>query len=58
MEEVNALPHLFISQVHSILMHEDVWVKMHQSTIDSNNLDAAMEIARIAVLIGESHELE
>ncbi len=58
LEEVNALPHLFISQVNNILMHESVWLKMHNATMDLNNVDAAMEIARIAVLIGESHELE
>ncbi len=58
MEEVNALPHLFISEVNSILMHESVWTKMHKATFDIGNIDAAMEIARIAVLTGESHELD
>ncbi len=57
-EESNALPHLFISKVNEILMHHETWKKMSDATKDIDNVDAAMEIAHQAVLIGEAHELE
>lgn len=57
-EENNALPHLFITEVNNILLHKDTWTRMHEATKDIVKIDAALEIARQAVLIGESHELE
>lgn len=57
-EELNALPHIFISKVDDILLHADTWQKMSSATKDIDNVDAAMEIARSAMLIGEAHELE
>ena len=57
-EESNALPHLFISKIDEILLHPDTWQKMHDATLDIDKVDAALEIARQAILIGEAHELE
>ncbi len=57
-EEVNALPHILTAKVDEILLHADTWQKMSSATKDITNLDAAMEIARTAMLIGEAHELE
>ncbi|OGI78158.1 hypothetical protein A3C57_00615 [Candidatus Nomurabacteria bacterium RIFCSPHIGHO2_02_FULL_33_12] len=57
-EESNALPHLFILEVNSILQHENIWKKMHDATANIGQTDAALEIASQALLIGEAHELE
>jgi UDP-N-acetylglucosamine--N-acetylmuramyl-(pentapeptide) pyrophosphoryl-undecaprenol N-acetylglucosamine transferase len=57
-EESNALPHLFISKVDEILLHEDIWQKMSKANIENNKVDAAYEIAHAAILIGEAHDLE
>ncbi len=57
-EESNALPHIFITEINDILLHPDIWKKMHEATKDIGNVDAAMEIAHEAILIGEAHELE
>lgn len=57
-EETNALPHIFLSKVDEVLLHADTWQKMSFATKDIDNVDAAMEIARLSVLIGEAHELE
>lgn len=56
-EESNALPHIFISKVNEILMSKDTWQKMHNNTLEISKIDAAMEIARQAILISESHEI-
>ncbi len=58
MQEENALPHLFISEINNILLHPETWKKMHNATMEISRLDAAMEIARLAVLTGEAHEME
>lgn len=58
LEENNALPHLFISKVNEILLYPETWKKMHNATKDIDKIDAAMEIAHQAILIGEAHELE
>lgn len=58
LEEQNALSHLFISKINEILLHPDVWQKMHNSMKDFGDIDAAVEIAREAILIGESHEID
>lgn len=57
-EEANALPHIFITEINDILLHPDIWKKMHDATKDMDAVDAAMEIAHEAILIGEAHELE
>jgi UDP-N-acetylglucosamine:LPS N-acetylglucosamine transferase len=58
LEETNALPHLFISKIDEILLHPETWQKMCDATMDIDKVDAALEIARQAILIGEAHELE
>ncbi len=57
-EEENALPHLFEAKIDEILLNKDLWLKMSKATQDISKVDAAMEIANRAVLIGEAHELE
>lgn len=58
LEENNALANIFLFEVNNILMYKDTWQKMHQATLDIVQIDAAMEIATEAILIGEFHELE
>jgi UDP-N-acetylglucosamine--N-acetylmuramyl-(pentapeptide) pyrophosphoryl-undecaprenol N-acetylglucosamine transferase len=57
-EESNALPHILEDQINTVLLHKETWKKMHQATKDIVKIDAAEEIARRAILIGEAHDLE
>ena len=57
-EESNAFPHILEDQIDSILLHKETWQKMYQATKDIAKIDAAEEIAKRAILIGEAHDLE
>lgn len=57
-EESNAHPHILLTEIETILMFPEKWKAMHEASKSITTMDAADEIARRAILIGESHEFE